>query len=107
MWLELTKAIAQINIPADWLGIRVVKETSSTCYVRDGIPESNGKSSTMGFMLEVMISGCMGYAATNSLAIQDLQAAAQKAYRQALAASEWWIHPFEVENERPKVVGQY
>lgn len=107
MWSELTKAIAQINIPADWLGIRVVKETSSTCYVRDGIPQSNGKSSTMGFMLEVMISGCIGYAATNSLAIQDLQAAAQKAYTQALAASEWWIHPFGAENQRPKVVGQY
>jgi predicted Zn-dependent protease len=107
MWSELTKAIAQINIPADWLGIRVVKETSFTCHVRDGIPQSNGKYSTMGFMLEVMISGCIGYAATNSLAIQDLQAAAQKAYTQALAASEWWIHPFGVENQRPKVVGQY
>jgi predicted Zn-dependent protease len=103
----LTKAIAQINIPADWLGIRVVKETSYTCHVRDGIPQSNGKSSTMGFMLEVMVNGCIGYAATNSLATQDLQAAAQKAYTQALAASEWWIHPFKAQSERPKVVGQY
>ncbi|NJM72986.1 MAG: TldD/PmbA family protein [Scytonema sp. RU_4_4] len=107
MWSELTKAIAQINVPADWLGIRVVKETSSTCHVRDGIPQSNGKFSTMGFMLEVMLNGCIGYAATNSLAMQDLQAAAQKAYTQAVAASEWWIHPFGAESERPKVVGQY
>ena len=107
MWSELTKAIAQINIPADWVGIRGVKDTSYNRHFRDGIPQSNGKSSTTGAMLEVMVNGCIGYAATNSLQLQDLQLAAEKAYKQALAASEWWIYPFNAARERPKVVGQY
>jgi predicted Zn-dependent protease len=107
MWSELTTAIAQINIPADWLGIRVVKDTSYDRYFRDGIPQSNGKSSTTGAMLEVLVNGCIGYGATNSLQLQDLQSAAEKAYKQALAASEWWIYPFQAASERPKVVGQY
>ena len=106
MWSELTEAIASFNIPADWIGIRVVKENSSTRHVRDGLPQSNGKTLSMGAMLEILVNGCLGYAATNSLELPSLQAAANAAYQQALAASKWWIHPF-TENQRPKVVGEY
>ncbi|WP_017652403.1 TldD/PmbA family protein [Fortiea contorta] len=106
MWSKLTKAIAQLNVPADWIGIRVVKETADSRYVRDGLPQANGKSSTTGAMLEVLVNGCIGYAATNSVELPALQAAAETAYKQAIAASEWWIYPFR-ESERPKVVGEY
>jgi predicted Zn-dependent protease len=106
MFSELTKAIAQLNVPADWIGIRVVKETATSRHVRDGLPQANGKSSTTGAMLEVLVNGCLGYAATNSLELPALQAAAETAYKQALAASEWWIYPFS-ESQRPKVVGEY
>ncbi len=106
MWSELKKAIANLNIPADWIGIRLVKKTSSNRYVRDGLPQANGKSSTVGAMLEVLVNGSLGYAATNSLALESLQAAAEIAYKQALSASEWWIYPFQ-ESQRPKVVGEY
>ncbi|AFZ57076.1 TldD/PmbA family protein [Anabaena cylindrica FACHB-243] len=106
MWSELTKAIAHLNIPADWIGIRAVKETASIHFVRDGLPKSNGKYLTTGAMLEVMVNGCLGYAATNSLSLPSLQTASQIAYKQALAASEWWIYKFN-ENTRPKVVGEY
>lgn len=107
MLSELKKLIAQIKIPADWIGIRVVKDTTYNSHVRDAIPQSNGKSSTQGCMVEVMVNGCIGYAATNSLQLQNIQTAAEKAYNQALAASEWWIYPFSTNSQRPKVVGQY
>ena len=107
MWSELKKAINSINVPADWIGIRAVKETSSNNFFRDGLPQSNGKYSTVGAMLEVLVNGCLGYGATNSLELDSLQAAAEIAYKQALAASEWWIHPFEKMSERPAVVGEY
>lgn len=107
MLSELTKAIASIDVSVDWLGIRVVKETSSTHNVRDGLPQNNGKSTTTGAMVEVLVDGCVGYAATNSLQLQSLQTAAEIAYKQALAARKWWIYPFQAARERPKVVGQY
>ena len=107
MWSELTNAIAHLDISADWIGIRAVKETPSSHYVRDGLPENNGKISSLGAMVEVLVNGCVGYAATNSLQLDNLQAAAQTAYKQALTASKWWIHPFKAKSERPKVIGQY
>jgi predicted Zn-dependent protease len=107
MWTELSKAIACFNIPAEWVGIRAVKEITSTRYVRDALPQSNGKSSTTGAMVEVLVNGCLGYAATNSLDLDSLQASADKAYNQALVKREWWIYPFKSATERPKVVGQY
>jgi predicted Zn-dependent protease len=106
MWSQLNQAIAAFNIPADWIGIRVVKEISNSRSVRDGLPQANGKTSTLGAMVEVLVNGCIGYAATNSLDLRSLQAASEKAYKQALAASEWWIYPFKA-SERPKVVGEY
>jgi predicted Zn-dependent protease len=106
MWKELTTAISNFNIPADWIGIRAVKETTRTHFVRDGLPQSNGKSLTMGAMIEVMVNGSLGYAATNSLTLSSLQNAAEIAYKQAVAASEFWIYPFS-KNTRPKVVGEY
>jgi len=106
MWSELSLAVTTFDIPADWIGIRAVKENCSTRRVRDGLPQINGKSSTMGAMLEVLVNGCLGYAATNSLELPSLQAAAQAAYQQAITAGQWWIYPFK-ETERPKVVGEY
>lgn len=103
---ELSKAIAALNTPADWIGLRAVKETSGRRHVRDGIPQNNGKSLSQGVMVEVLANGQIGYAATNSLQVESIQAAANIAYQQAVAASQWAIHPLTT-TVRPKVVGQY
>lgn len=106
MIAELSKALASLNISADWVGLRVVKESQAARSVRDGMPQRNGKSTTQGAMVEVMVNGQIGYGATNSLHADSLQAAAEVAYQQALAASQWAIHPM-TPVVRPKVVGQY
>ncbi|MCU0569371.1 MAG: TldD/PmbA family protein [Oculatellaceae cyanobacterium Prado106] len=103
---ELLKAIATIHLPADWIGLRAVKESASYRHVRDGIPQNNGKSLSQGIMVEVLVNGQIGYGATNSLQLGSIQAAAQTAYQQALAASQWAIYPMTTQ-VRPKVVGQY
>ena len=103
---ELSKAIAALDVPAEWIGLRAVKETSTTHSVRDGLPEANGKSLTQGVMVEVLVNGQIGYGATNSLKFASIQAAAAIAYQQALVASQWSIYPLTVA-ERPKVLGQY
>ena len=102
MWKELTTAISH----ADWIGIRAVKEISSKHSVRNGLPKRNGKTLSMGGMIEVIFKGSLRYAATNSLILSSLQNAAEIPYQQALAASEFWIYPFR-ENTRPKLVGEY
>ncbi len=103
---ELSQALAAINLPADWIGLRAVKENASTHYVRDGLPQRNGKSLNQGIMVEVLVNGQIGYGAVNSFRFESLYAAAKSAYQQAIAASQWAIHPLTIA-VRPKVVGQY
>jgi predicted Zn-dependent protease len=103
---ELSKALTSLDISADWVGLRVVKESTSIYSVRDGLPQKNGRVVSQGVMVEVLVDGQIGYSATNSLQLANLQAAAQIAYRQAVAASHWAIHPLTTA-VRPKVVGQY
>jgi predicted Zn-dependent protease len=106
MIAELSKLLNSLDIAADWVGLRMVKATVDQRSVRDGLPQRNGKSTTNGVMVEVMVNGQIGYGATNSLQPASLQAAAEIAYHQALAASNWAIYPL-TPAVRPKVVGQY
>ena len=103
---ELAKALESLDISAEWIGLRAVRESSGICRVRDGLPQSNGKSLSQGVMVEVLANGQIGYGATNSWKLESIRAAAQTAYDQAIAASQWAIHPMTVA-VRPKVVGQY
>jgi predicted Zn-dependent protease len=108
MQFDLNMALAGINLSplAEWIGIREVRETSTTRYVRDGKPEANGRSVTHGVMVEVLANGQFGYASTNHLDRDSIQTAAERAFQQAIAASKWSLHQFTA-SQRPKAVGQY
>jgi predicted Zn-dependent protease len=106
MLAELSKAIASLDIPAEWVGLRSVKETAHYRHVRDEVPQNNSRSVSQGVMVEVLVNGQISYAASNSLNLENIQAAAKVAYRQAIAASQWAVHPLTTA-VRPKVVGQY
>lgn len=103
---ELSQALSVLNVAADWIGLRAVKSAIGMATVRDGLPQRNGRSQTQGVMVEVLVNGQIGYSAVNSFHLQDLQAAAEAAYRQAIAASRWAIFPTAIA-ARPPVVGQY
>lgn len=103
---DLKTALAQIDIPADWIGIRAMRETSTWRAMRDGRPQQNEFGLSQGAMVEVLAQGQFGYSATNQLTPAALQAAAQRAYAQAIATSRWAIHRF-TEAVRPAVVGEY
>lgn len=103
---KLAQVLNTLDSPAEWIGLRVVKEQAQTRSVRDGKPQMNGRSLNQGVMVEALVNGQMGYGATNSLDAPSIQAAAQVAYQQALAASPWAIHPMTTA-VRPKVIGQY
>ena len=42
--INLSKALDKINIKADWIGIRQVKETTSYRIIRDLKPEANNSA---------------------------------------------------------------
>ncbi len=103
---HLKTALQQLDIPAEWVGLRATKTQTSTHAVRDAHPERNGQTLTQGVMVEVLANGQFGYCATNQLSLPSLQQAMHQAYEQALAASQWAIHRFTAA-VRPKAVGQY
>jgi predicted Zn-dependent protease len=106
MDFDLHKALNNLTLDAEWVGLRQVSEKSSTRYVRDGNPEANRQSRSQGVMVEVLANGQFGYAATNRLDQASIQAAAEQAQQQAIAAAPWAIHSFTTD-VRPKAVGQY
>ena len=102
----LTATLEQIDIPADWIGIRAMQEVSSWRAMRDGHPQQNERGLNQGAMVEVLAAGQFGYSATNRLTPEALRAAAQRAYDQAIASSQWAIHRF-TQAVRPPIKGSY
>ncbi|MEM9946955.1 MAG: TldD/PmbA family protein [Cyanobacteria bacterium P01_D01_bin.36] len=103
---HLTATLEKIDIPADWIGIRAMQEVSSRRAMRDGYPQRNERGLNQGAMVEVLAAGQFGYGATNQLTDEGLQAAAKRAYAQAIAASKWAIHQFTAA-VRPPVTGSF
>ena len=103
---NLHQYLDRLDIDADWVGLRLISETTTTRSVRDGNPQSNRRSRDRGLMVEVLANGQFGYASTNRLTPESIQAAAHRAQQQAIAASRWSVHTFTTD-ARPKAVGHY
>ncbi len=106
MQFDLKTALDAIDLPAEWIGLREVRETNTVRYARDGKPQTNGRERTHGVMVEVLANGQFGYASTNQLQQDSIREAAQQAYKQALGASQWAVHKFTLA-QRPKAIGRY
>ena len=102
----LKRVLDSLDLPADWIGIRVLSEDRCQRSQRDGNPERNRRSHNVGAMVEVFVNGQLGYAATNRLSPEGLRAAAGLAFDQAKAAAPWQIYKFQPAI-RPQVVGVY
>lgn len=106
MTFNLEKILDNLNISADWIGLRQVKESTTTTIFRDGKPQSNGRKYTHGVMVEVMVNGQLGYCATNRVNQEGIQLAAEIAQKQAKSASKWGIFSFNMDI-RPPSQGSY
>jgi len=104
--MNLKKALENINIKADWIGLREVKESTTYRIIRDLNPESNNTVLDHGIMVEVLVNGQFGYFATNDISYSAINQAAESAYTQALNASKYSLHSF-TKSVRPKSVGNY
>jgi predicted Zn-dependent protease len=106
MKFNLQKTLENLNISADWIGLRQVKETAYFHHIRDEKPQNNGRNFSEGVMVEVMLDGQLGYCATNRLEQASIQAAAETALQQAKQASPYALYKFTTD-VRPKAVGKY
>ena len=104
--LNLHKALAAIDINADWVGLREVKETTTYRVIRDGNPQTNSRNMDHGVMVEVLADGQFGYYGCNSLNHVNIKIAAEKALKQAKAAAKNPIFKF-TEDARPMTVGSF
>ena len=103
---KLKELLNSIDIKADWVGIREVKEITTYRAVRDGNPKANDREMTHGLLIEVLSNGQFGYYGTNKFDSQSIQIAAENALNQANIASDWSIYKFD-DKVRPSSIGDY
>jgi len=103
---NLNKILNEINIKADWIGIREVREITTYRSVRDGNPKANDRHLTHGILIEVLYNGQFGYYGTNKFDSKSIQNAASSALKQAKLASKWSLCSFD-KDVRPKSVGKF
>lgn len=106
MLVQLSDILSTVSLPADWIGIRAITESSTRRTFRDQQPETNSQNFGQGAMVEVLANGQFGYSATNLFTPTALKAAIVSAFEQAQSASQYRIHPFTVAT-RPRVTGEY
>ena len=104
--LNLHKALATIDVNADWVGLREVKEITTYRVVRDGNPQANSRNTDHGVMVEVLADGQFGYYGCNNLNHENIQNAAEKALKQAKASAKNPIYKF-TEEARPATKGSF
>ena len=104
--INLQELLGAIDVPADWVGVREVYEAHTPRMIRDGVPVSNGRYSTHGVMVEVLVDGQFGYYGTPNLTSHGVSDAAMKAYRQAKIASQHSVFVFDAK-ARPSYKGTY
>ncbi len=91
---NLAAVLNQVDVPVDWLGLRYVDEILITRSARDGQPDMNQRVRQRGVMVDVLVNGQFGYAATAQLAPAAIHDAIRKAYNQAKAAAPWQLFGF-------------
>ena len=103
---NLQNALSAIDVNADWVGLREVKETTTYRVVRDGNPQANSRNTDHGVMVEVLADGQFGYYGCNNLNNENIQNAAEKALKQAKASAKNPIYKF-TEEARPATKGSF
>jgi len=104
--IDIKQLLNAVDVPAQWVGLREVYEAHTPRMIRDGVPVANGRSSTHGIMVEVLVNGQFGYYGTPNMSPKSIANAAKKAYIQAEIASRNAHFQFD-ESARPSHQGNY
>ena len=104
--INLHNVLSAIDINADWVGLREVRETTTYRVIRDGNPQTNSRNTDHGVMVEVLADGQFGYYGCNNPNHKNIQNAAEKALLQAQAAAKNPLFQF-TEDARPATKGSF
>jgi len=97
---DIHRLLKKIHSGSDWVGLRLVNETTSVRTVRNEKPERSTSSFDRGLMVEVLVNGHFGHAATNDTSDEGIQRATMFAREMAKKASAHKIFNFS-DQQRP------
>jgi predicted Zn-dependent protease len=102
----IEKFLSENKNAADWLGLRHVKETTRTHYVRNDAPDVMASEEDEGVMLEVLCEGQIGYSGTSDFSQSGLKRALVQALATTKAAAKRQVVPMTTA-VRPASKGSY
>ncbi|MBX9805205.1 MAG: TldD/PmbA family protein [Alphaproteobacteria bacterium] len=104
--LDLQHLLSSLDIQADWVGLRLVKEHMTVRFARNGNLDPLSISHDVGMMVEVLIQGQFAYAGTSDLSLDGVKKAARRAVEQAKRLAKYQLFPFDP-SLRPPSTGSY
>lgn len=104
--VDLNSVLVSLDIKADWVGLRAVKEQTVTRCARNGNLDPLTIGYDQGIMVEVLIDGQFAYAGTSTISVDGIKKAAQRAVDQATRLRKFQLCAFN-ESIRPPSKGSY
>jgi len=102
----LKKIFSDLRTKCDWLGLKLVKETTHHRAFRNAKPDENFVKFDSGLMIEILHEGYFGYAGTCFLDTTNIHEAFNKALVLAKNSAKNSVYQFSPQ-QRPKAVGTY
>ncbi|MGV8949409.1 MAG: TldD/PmbA family protein [Candidatus Paracaedibacter sp.] len=104
--IDLNSVLVRLDVKADWVGLRAVKERTITRCARNGNLDPLAIGYDEGVMVEVLVNGQFAYAGTSDISVDGIREAAQRAVDQATRLRKFQLYTFD-ESIRPPSKGYY
>ncbi len=104
--IDLKSLLSSLDIKADWVGLRAVKEQITTRCARNGNLDPLTIEQDQGIMVEVLVNGQFAYAGTGDISVEGVKKAAKCARDQATKLHKFQLYPFD-DSLRPPSKGSY
>jgi predicted Zn-dependent protease len=104
--MDLNVLLSSLDIKADWVGLRAVKEHVTNRSARNGNFDPLSIMQDAGIMVEVLVDGQFACAATCNTTIEGVREAAMRAFSRAKDTRRYQLFPFDV-SVRPGSKGTY
>lgn len=105
-YFNFEKSLSVFKQQVDWVGLRYYRETTKRLFVRNDTVEKNSTNVDQGIMVEVLVDGHFGYAATSDLTADGIKSAFAKAKTLSTQSTSHKAYEFN-SDQRPGSKGKY